>query len=125
MEGGCHCGAIRFKTNTEPYWVAACYCIDCRKTSGSLYTVFAGYNEGEVEILEGAPKPYRSSPNVTRSFCENCGSPFSYAYTEAPDKHFIPVGVFDDAGSFKLQEHIWVSQKLPWVHISDDLPQKP
>ncbi len=123
MEGGCHCGAVRFKTSAEPYWVGACYCIDCRKISGSPYTVFAAYNEGEVQILQGTPTSYSSSPKVVRSFCKECGSPFSYTYTESPDTYFIPVGVFDDASTFKLQKHIWVSQKLPWVHITDDVPQ--
>lgn len=124
MEGGCHCGTIRFRTHTEPYWVGACYCIDCRKISGAPYLVFAGFNEGEVEILQGVPKHYASSEKVVRSFCEHCSSPFAYIYKESPHKPFIPVGLFDDPSSFELQEHIFVGQKLPWVHITDDLPQK-
>ncbi len=124
MEGGCHCGKIRFKTRTDPYWVGACYCKDCRKISGSPYTVFAGYKEGDVEILQGTPTKYASSEKVTRSFCESCSSPFAYTYSEKPNEPFIPVGVFDDPSSFKLQKHIWVSQKIPWVIIHDDLPQE-
>jgi len=124
MEGGCHCGAVRFKAKGEPYWIGACYCVDCRKISGSPYTVFAGFEDGEVEILKGTPKDYSSSEKVTRSFCENCGSPFSYRYKESSNKHFIPVGVFDDASSFAPKHHIWVSQKLPWIAISDDYPQE-
>jgi hypothetical protein len=124
MEGGCHCGAIRFKAHKEPYWVGACYCADCRKISGAPYLVFAGFNVGEVEIIQGIPKKYASSEKVIRSFCQDCSSPFAYAYSESQDKPFITVGVFDDASIFKLQEHIFVRQKLPWVHITDDLPQK-
>jgi hypothetical protein len=37
---------------------------------------------------------------------------------------FIPAGMFDDPTSLAPHEHIWVSQKLPWVHISGDLPQR-
>lgn len=124
MQGGCHCGAIRFTTSAEPYWVGACYCVDCRKISGAPYLVFAGFKEGEVTILQGVPKKYSSSEKVIRSFCENCSSPFAYTYKETPDKHFIPIGIFDDPVKFKLQEHIFVGQKLPWVCITDGLPQK-
>ncbi len=124
MEGGCHCGAIRFKATAEPYWVGACYCSDCRKISGAAYMVFAGYSEGEVEVTKGTPKKYASSEKVTRSFCEQCGSPFSYVYNESPEKPFISLGLFDDASSFQLQEHIFVGSKLPWISITDDLPQK-
>lgn len=124
MEGGCHCGAIRFKATKDPYWVGACYCIDCRKISGSPYTVFAGYDENVVTLSQGTPKNYASSEKVIRSFCDTCGSPFAYTYKETPNKLFIPIGVFDDPSSFVLQKHIWVSQKLPWISIHDDLPQE-
>ncbi len=124
MEGGCHCRAIRFKTTVQPYWIGACYCIDCRKISGALYVVFAGFKKDQIELLKGVPKEYTSSGKVIRSFCENCGSPFAYSYIERPDEPFISVGTFDDASSFAPQEHIWVSQKLPWIHITDDLPQR-
>lgn len=122
--GGCHCGAIRFKTHDDPEWVGACYCVDCRKISGSPYTVFAGYPITNVEIVQGTPKAYASSKNVTRSFCVVCGSPFAYVYNDAPDRTYIPVGVFDDPSDVVLQKHIWVSQKLPWIVIHDDLPQE-
>lgn len=124
MEGGCHCGAIRFRTDAEPYWVGACYCVDCRKISGAPYLVFAGFKEGEVQILHGKPKKYASSEKVIRSFCENCASPFAYTYKESPDEPFIPIGVFDDPSKFELKEHIFVGQKLPWICITDDLPQR-
>lgn len=123
MEGGCHCKSIRFKVRADPFWVGACYCIDCRKISGAPYTVWTAYKTEDVEV-RGLPKQYSSSDNVYRSFCENCGSPFSYQYKDTQEKIFISVGVFDDASVFKLKKHIWVSQKLPWIHINDDLPQE-
>ena len=123
LKGGCHCGAIRFVASKNPYWVGACYCVDCRKISGSPYTVFAGYKVGDIVLTQGSPKSYASSEKVIRSFCEKCSSPFSYVYKTKPDEPFIPVGVFDDPANFKLQKHIWVSQKLPWINIHDDLPQ--
>ena len=123
MKGGCHCKAIRFTVIKDPLWVGACYCVDCRKISGSPYVVFAEYKKEDVAI-QGKPKMYASSEKVARSFCEICSSPFAYVHKDSPDKLFIPVGVFDDSAHFKVQEHIWVSQKLPWVVIDDDLPQR-
>ncbi len=123
MKGGCHCGAIKFKTAGDPFWVGACYCIDCRKISGSPYTVFVGYDKKDVDI-SGTPKEYSSSEKVTRSFCEICSSPLAYVYKTSPDRIFIPAGVFDDPSSFKIEKHILVSQKLPWVFIHDNLPRE-
>lgn len=125
MEGGCHCGAIRFKVSEPPFWVGACYCVDCRKISGAPYVVYADYKMEDIHILKGTPKSYSSSENVQRSFCEACGSPISYVYKNSSKSHiFLYVGVFDDTSEFKIQEHIWTSQKLPWVIINDDLPQR-
>lgn len=124
MEGGCHCKSIRLKVESNPFWVGACYCIDCRKISGAPYLVWAGYKAEKVEITKGSPKIYSSSDKVNLSFCENCGSRISYQYKNDTEKIFIPVGIFDDASNFKIKKHIWVSQKLPWIHISDDLPQE-
>ncbi|MEK6898147.1 MAG: GFA family protein [Nanoarchaeota archaeon] len=125
MGGGYHCGDVRFKVTGKPYWVGACYCVDCRKISGSPFTIFAGFNKKNFKILKGIPKIYSSSKNVRRSFCENCSSPITYTYVNSPDndKVFIPIGVFDNPSNFKLEEHIWTSQKLPWIKINDNLPQ--
>jgi len=124
MEGGCHCGAIRFKATKDPFWVGACYCLDCRKISGAPYTIFAGYDVYALQLLRGTPKNYSSSLKASRSFCVACSSPFSYSYKASPDRLFIPIGVFDDANIFKPEEHIWVSQKLACVAIDDDLEQR-
>jgi hypothetical protein len=123
MKGGCHCKAIQFEATQETFWVGACYCIDCRKISGAPYVVWAGYNTTDIK-LKGNPKTYSSSDDVNRSFCEICGSPYSYQYKNNIEKIFLPVGIFDDASKFELKKHIWVSQKLPWIHITDNLPQE-
>lgn len=127
MKGGCHCGAIQFEIAGEASWVGACYCVDCRNISGSPYTVFAGFAKDDVKIVSGSPAEYASSENVRRSFCMTCSAPFSYTYvgSDANGVVFIPVGVLDDPSAYAPKEHIWVSQKLPWVHIHDDFPQKP
>ena len=126
MEGGCYCKAIRFKVAGEALWVGVCYCVDCRKISGSPYIVFAGYKKENVEIVQGTPHDYASSENVRRSFCTTCSSPFSYRYVNVEENGwlFIPVGVFDDPSDFKITKHIWVSQKLPWIQISDSATQE-
>lgn len=124
MEGGCHCGAVRFKTSTSPYWIGACYCTDCQKISGATHIVYAGFKEGQVDLLNGTLRTYKSSEKVQRSFCSICNSPFSFTYNEHPNAHFIPTGVFDDPSTLAPQKHIFVSSKLPWVHINDSYPQE-
>jgi hypothetical protein len=43
LEGSCHCGAIRFRVESEtPYPYQACYCSICRKTAGGGYAINLG-----------------------------------------------------------------------------------
>jgi hypothetical protein len=86
---------------------------------------FAEFEKDAYVILRGTPKNYQSSPNVVRTFCENCGSPLNYLDSELLDKVEIPIGVFDDPESLVPQEHIWTSRKPSWVLICDDLPRRP
>src|SRR3989344_6434156 len=117
MKGGCHCGAIRFEVKGKPSWVGACHCVDCRKIRGSPFLVFAEYNLKNFKLLKGKPKIYHSSRNVKRSFCSKCSSPISYICSKDKGKIFIAIGIFDNPKKFKIKEHIWKSQKLPWVKI--------
>jgi len=75
-------------------------------------------------VVQGKSKEYTSSENVIRSFCEHCGSTFSYQYKDSPESIFIAVGSFDNPEALEPKEHIFVDQKLPWVHITDNFPQK-
>jgi hypothetical protein len=35
IEGGCHCGSIRFEAEVDPATVVICHCTDCQTFSGS------------------------------------------------------------------------------------------
>jgi hypothetical protein len=84
----------------------------------------ADFRAGDYVVTLGNPKSYQSSEKVSRSFCEVCGSPLSYRHFDYPEQVEIPVGSFDDPTPLTTQVHIWTSQKLPWIRICDDLPQR-
>lgn len=83
----------------------------------------ADFNARGYALTSGEAKIYQSSEKVTRTFCANCGSPLGYHHIDYPEHIEIPIGSFDDPSPLATQVHIWTSQKLPWVHICDDLPQ--
>jgi hypothetical protein len=66
--GGCLCGAVRYGVRGDPLHVIRCHCADCRKESGSAFTVFAWWPvqafemSGEISNYDG------------RGFCPRCGS---------------------------------------------------
>jgi hypothetical protein len=44
-EGGCVCGAIRYRVTADPLRVCACYCTFCQRRTGSRSTGMFGHDE--------------------------------------------------------------------------------
>lgn len=120
--GGCRCGAIRLRASGQPISVIYCHCRDCRRSSGAPVSLFAGYRTGQVETERGTPKGYASSPGINRSFCAGCGTPLSYEDERLEGEVYLHVGIFDDPEPFEPEAHGWISRKLPWFDLRDDLP---
>lgn len=117
------CGAVRIRAIGDPSGVIYCHCRDCRASSGAPVSLFAGFRAGQVERLQGEPRGYRSSARVVRSFCPECGTPLSYEDEDLPGEVYVPVGIFDDPGTFAPGVHEWVSQRLRWFDVRDGLPR--
>ena len=73
-EGGCLCGAVRFRAAGSPKWVIWCHCQSCRRHSGAPVSVFAGFEAPAVEVTKGEITKFASSPGTIRGFCGRCGS---------------------------------------------------
>ena len=48
-EGGCACGAVRYRVRGKPTRVGICHCTDCRQETGSVFMAFAVYPSGQFE----------------------------------------------------------------------------
>lgn len=122
-EGGCLCGAVRFAARGESLWVAHCHCTSCRKATASAFATYAGYAPEAVTWSGEAPKIHNSSPGVQRSFCPRCGSPLTYASDRWPGETHLFACTFDSPADLKPQAHVFVAERLPWVHLADGLPE--
>lgn len=122
-KGGCRCGAIRYETCGLPAMVAYCHCNDCRISSGSVVSVLAGFQRGGFEIIHGEPTYFATAPAVKRSFCNTCGTPLFYENQNFPENIYIHIGSFDEPEKLPPDRHTWVSNRISWHEIKDDLTQ--
>ena len=78
-EGGCLCGAVRYRVTGEPVRSSACHCTYCQRRTGSAFGVGAYFRDNDVEIMRGDLKTYeyRSDESgrwLKTQFCTGCGT---------------------------------------------------
>lgn len=122
LEGGCLCGAVRFRAEAAPRWIAWCHCQSCRKHSGAPVSVFVAIEEAAVQVIQGAITTFRSSPGTVRGFCSNCGSTLTCQSDTRPDELHVHVGAFDRAAELAPTFHIFPEERLPWLCMAEAAP---
>jgi len=124
IQGRCFCGDVKYETNSGMLWAAYCHCEDCRRIASADYVSWFGTLRSELNWT-GKRKFIQSSEKVVRSFCENCGAPMSFETQVFPEESHLYAATLNDPSIYEPQAHVFWSEKLPWLSISDDLPKHP
>lgn len=127
MRGSCLCGAVTYETAAPVERLGHCHCGMCRKAHGAAFATYGRVPTGAFRFTAGESrvKRYQSSTPVTRSFCADCGSNLTFAYSALPDVLWVAAGSFDEDPGVRPLWHGFVASKAPWHEISDDLKQFP
>ncbi|OFX05101.1 MAG: hypothetical protein A3E78_10735 [Alphaproteobacteria bacterium RIFCSPHIGHO2_12_FULL_63_12] len=128
ISGKCLCGAVAFEADRTSNRVDACHCDACRRWSGHFWASVNVRRE-TVKFLRGEEKVvwFRSSAEVRRGFCTQCGSALFWQPDRHPVHHHIfaiSAGSIDKPTGLALSEHIFVGEKGDYYGIADGLPQK-
>ncbi len=121
--GGCLCQAVRYRVTGAPRYLCYCHCESCRRAAGAASVPWATFAAAGFVLTGAAPVEYRSSAHVVRSFCGACGSSLTYRNAARPGEIDVILSSLDQAALLAPAAHVWVADKLPWVHIDDGLPQ--
>jgi hypothetical protein len=95
MQGGCHCGRVRFRVTTDLDRVTQCNCSMCTK-KGFLHLIVP---PEQFDLLSGedALTTYRFNTGTARhTFCKVCGVHPFYVPRSDPDKIDVNVRCLDD-----------------------------
>jgi hypothetical protein len=123
FEGGCLCGAIRYRATKPPVRGVICHCSICRRHSGSLMLAFVHFPADAFAWFTSEPKRYRSSEFAERGFCPECGATVSMHEEALPDRVQICIGTLDKPESVHVDDHVWTQQRVGWFDVRDDLPR--
>lgn len=122
IEGGCLCGAIRYRLEGEPLVSATCQCRSCRKASAAAVVPWLHLDLDRFHIATGHPAEFESSPGVTRTFCARCGTPLTYWRKDYGPTIDVTTCSLDDPEAYPPAVHVWTSHALAWVKLTDGLP---
>jgi hypothetical protein len=124
LTGGCLCGAVRYEAVGEALNTRICHCRFCQLATGAPYFARALFPRAAVTIT-GRTDAYPTSPRIMRLFCPSCGTRLFAEPTDLPARIGVALATLDEPNRLAPECHIFVSRKLAWVVIGDDLPQYP
>jgi len=120
-EGGCLCGAVRFKDRGRAAQRAHLSLPQLPEGDGLAVLCAALFDQRALSV-EGDVARYPTSEALDREFCRVCGTRLFSRRTNGTMVGVALAG-FDDRNAFAPTEHIWVSEKMDWVRIDDGLVQ--
>ena len=122
-EGGCQCGAIRYRLLRDPVALYACHCMSCQKQSSSAFGLSMWVERDAVEFTGAEPRIYRTSGDSGREkTCAFCGEYGTRVYhaggavrEEGSTMLSMKVGTLDDTSDVVPTSHLWTKRAQPWL----------
>jgi hypothetical protein len=125
LEGGCLCGAVRYRIGAEPRTVDYCHCRMCQRSAGAPVLAWLTVASGAFAWTGGEPAVYRSSAHAERLFCPRCGTQLVFRDIAEPDHLDVTAASLDEPEAVRPTHHIWTASRIAWFDIADDLPRYP
>ncbi|HEY2917931.1 MAG TPA: GFA family protein [Candidatus Binatia bacterium] len=122
IEGGCLCGAVRYRAYAEAYGITHCHCRTCRRASGAAFVTWAGFDTDKFTFIQGKPTSYASSATVVRTFCGECGTALTYQRDDLPGSIDVTLGSMDDPEALRPQDHTGPRASFPGSRWGMDFP---
>ena len=124
-EGGCACGALRYRLASEPLFVHCCHCLNCQRQTGSAFAVNLLIEADRLQVLTGTAQPVdvpRDEGRVQRIFrCPHCRIA-TFSEYGTPGVRFVRGGTLDDPTAVAPDVHIYTRTKVGWVSLPDGVP---
>jgi hypothetical protein len=126
--GGCRCGAVRYTATAEPIATRVCWCRDCQYFAAGSATVNVIFPTPSVTLtgpLRSFVSQADSGNQMTRGFCEHCGTPVTSASNARPHLMILRAGTLDDPELARPAMTIWTESAPSWACIDSTLPANP
>jgi hypothetical protein len=122
-QGGCQCGALRYRIEAEPVALVACHCTECQRQSGSAFGMSLVVPQQAFRMLSGEPRIFTrkaaSGREVACAFCGECGNRIYHEPKYRQETLNVKPGTLDDTSWLSPALHVWTRSKQPWVPLPE------
>ena len=126
FEGGCSCGAVRYRLTARPMFVHCCHCLHCQRETGSAFVLNGMIETDCIEVLKGnpvaVPVPTESGNPHDIHRCPHCQTAVWSDYGHRAFLRFVRMGTLDDPSAMAPDVHIYTCTKLPWLELPQGVP---
>lgn len=121
LEGGCRCGAVRYRATGAPKFSFACHCSDCQQLSGSAYSLGLAFAEGDVKVTAGDLHEWAkqgASGKPSRQYtCPNCATWICTRPESEAGSVIVRPTTLDDHAWFRPVVQLYTRSALPWANM--------
>jgi hypothetical protein len=121
LEGGCHCGTVRYRVSAAPLMVYNCHCTNCQKIGGGAFSTPVTILEPSFAFAKGEPAKveWTSDAGTKRWgwYCSACGSRIAHGQTPSIGVLSLRGGTLDDTSWIEPVGDIWTKSAQPWVRF--------
>jgi hypothetical protein len=126
LEGGCACGAVRYRLASAPMFVNCCHCTWCQRETGSAFVINAIIETSRVELVRGETMAVSTAsesgtPQIIHR-CQACHVALWSHYGGRTKAAFVRAGTLDKPNPIEPDAHIYARSKLRWVSLEGGAP---
>ncbi len=129
IDGGCHCGNVKYEAEVDPEGALLCHCTDCQKMSSAPYRFVLPTKEENLKMLANLPKGYvktaESGNQRIQAFCPECGTHiYATSMGEAGKRMFsLRMGTVTQRDEIKPGSQKWCRSAQDWAFNIESLPR--
>lgn len=117
FKGHCLCGAVHYELRGPAVFMGNCYCVDCRRESGSGHITAVAIPDPTLQMrgaTQDFTKPADSGQTIRNTFCPVCGTTLFTHPSALPGLALIRAGTLDDTSQVVPQVNMYVACAPAW-----------
>ena len=117
FKGHCLCGAVHYESSAPAVFMGNCYCVDCRRESGSGHIAAVAVPDltltttGETKDFT---KPSDSGQTIRNTFCPICATTLFTHPSGLPGLALIRAGTLENAEQVAPQINMYTTSAPSW-----------